>query len=99
MTKNTSQHVLSTSASLLGFCLVVITSLHIANRIEKHLLDEFTLAMAVVLAISCLFSFISIRTTREPRERIFENIAFYLFIFGLLGILLIIFLISLQVLE
>jgi hypothetical protein len=99
MTNNSSQHVLSTSASLLGFCLVVITSLHIANRIEKHMLDEFTSIMSALFAISCLFSFISIRSIIPKREIAFEKIAFYFFVVGLVGILLIIFLISLQLID
>jgi hypothetical protein len=99
MTKSSSQHVLSTSASLLGFCLVVITSLHIANRIEKHMLDEFTSVMSAVFAVSCLFSFISIRAKTLEREIIFEKIAFYFFVVGLVGILFIIFMISLQLLD
>ena len=37
MANNTSQHILNSSASLLGFCLFVITSLHITNRIENQL--------------------------------------------------------------
>ncbi len=42
MANNTSQHILSTSASLLGFCLFIITSLHFNNQTENSLIDEFT---------------------------------------------------------
>jgi len=94
MANNTSQHILNTSASLLGFCLFVITSLHIANQTETFFIDEFTSVVAVLLTFSCFFSFISIRTTNSIREKHFETIADYLFLFALLGILIIILLIT-----
>lgn len=39
MANNTSQHILSTAANLLGFCLFVITSIHISNKSEAGLVD------------------------------------------------------------
>ena len=99
MANNTSQHILSTSANLLGFCLFVITSLHISNHAESSFIDEFTSAIALFLVFSSLFSFISIRTTNENRELQFETIADYLFLISLIGILIIILLISLNYLK
>jgi len=99
MANTTSQHILNTSATLLGFCLFVITSLHIANQVETHLLDEFTSVVAVLLTISCIFSFSSIRTTNPTKEKKFETIADYLFVFALVGILIIILLITLNFLK
>jgi hypothetical protein len=94
MANNTSQHILNTSASLLGFCLFVITSLHIVNQTETFYLDEFTSVVAVLLTFSCLFSFISIRSQYPKRQKYFETIADYLFLGGLSGILIIILLIT-----
>ena len=99
MANNTSQHILSTSANLLGFCLFVITSLHISNHAETSFIDEFTSVIALLLVFSCLFSFISIRTNNEKREFRFETIADYLFLISLIGILIIILLISLNFLK
>jgi hypothetical protein len=99
MANNTSQHILNTSANLLGFCLFVITSLHIANKTETHLIDEFTSVVALMLTFSCVFSFISIKTKFERREILFENIADYLFIGSLIGILVIILLIALNFIK
>jgi len=99
MANNTSQHILNTSANLLGFCLFVITSLHIANKIETHLIDEFTSVVALMLTFSCVFSFISIKTKFERKEILFENIADYLFIGSLIGILVIILLITLNFIK
>jgi hypothetical protein len=82
MANNTSQHILSTSANLLGFCLFVITSLHITNKSTSSVIDEFTSLIALVLTISCLLSFISIRTKNETRGeelRIYCRLFIYCF--------------------
>jgi hypothetical protein len=94
MANNTSQHILNTSATLLGFCLFVITSLHIANRIETHIIDELTSVAAVLLTLSCIISFASIRTSNSIREKLLETIADFIFIAALMGILIIIILIT-----
>lgn len=96
MANNTSQHILNTSANLLGFCLFVITSLHIASRTETHIMDELTSCVAILLTFSCIFSFASIRTSNPKREKRFETIADYLFVVSLIGILVIILLITLN---
>ncbi len=96
MANNTSPHILSTSANLLGFCLFVITSLHIANLTETHNIDALTSCIAILLTFSCIFSFASIRTTNAKREKRLESIADYLFVFSLIGILIIILIITLN---
>jgi uncharacterized membrane protein len=90
MPNKTSQHILGTSANLLGFCLIVITSLRIAGKTKNTMVDEFTSIVALLLAISIVLSFISMRTTNENRERIFETTADILFLFALTGIIVII---------
>ncbi|WP_309609766.1 hypothetical protein [Flavobacterium sp.] len=90
MANKTSQHILSTSANLLGFCLFIITSLHLSNKSENNLIDEFTSVVALLLTISCVLSFISIRTQNKNREYKLEQIADYLFIVSLIGIFAII---------
>ena len=99
MANNTSQHILGTSANLLGFCLFIITSLRIADKIETHLIDEFTSVIALMLTFSCVFSFISIKTKYARREIVMENIADYFFIASLIGILVIILLITLNFIK
>ena len=96
MANNTSQHILSTSANLLGFCLFVITSLQISNHAESSFIDEFTSIIALILVFSCLLSFISIRTKNQKKELQLETIADYLFLSSLVGIMIIILLISLN---
>ncbi len=94
MANNTSSHILSTSANLLGFCLFVITSLHITNKFETHLIDAFTSLVAVLLTVSCLFSYVSIRSKKPVLSARWEQIADYLFVTALIGILSIILLIT-----
>ena len=86
MANKTSQHILSTSANLLGFCLFIITSLHLSSKSENNLIDEFTSIVALFLTVSSVLSFISIRTVNEKREYKLEQIADYLFIVSLIGI-------------
>ena len=90
MANRTSQHILGTSANLLGFCLFVITSIHLADKTENTLIDEFTSITALLLTVSSVFSFISIRTENEKREYRFEQIADYLFLLSLIGVFVII---------
>ncbi len=94
MANNTSQHILNTSANLLGFCLFVITSLHFRIKAETTIIDKITSIVAILLAMSCFFSFISIRIKIEIKEKKYENIADYLFVTSLGGILMIILLIT-----
>jgi Co/Zn/Cd efflux system component len=99
MANKTSQHILNTSATLLGFCLFVITALHLSNAIETHLIDEFTSGIAVLLTFSSIFSFMSIRTEKKERGAYLETIADYLFLIALIGIVLIILLITLNIIN
>ena len=94
MANQTSQHILNTAANLLGFCLFVITSLHISNKAESSIIDELTSIVAVLLTFACLFSFISLRTHRAKLEKRLETLADYLFISSLSGILVIILMIA-----
>jgi hypothetical protein len=90
MPNKTSQHILNTSANLLGFCLFIISALHFNDKLENHLVDLFTSIVALLLTLSCVFSFISIRTEKACREALLETIADYLFIISLIGIFAII---------
>ena len=87
MANRTSHHILSTSANLLGFCLFVITAIHISNKAENLFIDEITSVVALLLTISTLLSFLSIKTNHPKREAILEKIAEILFVIALLGIL------------
>ncbi len=90
MANKTSQHILSTSANLLGICLFILTSLHLTNKNINSLLDEFTVGIALFLTISSILSFISIKMKDEEMEYKLEQIADYFFLLSLLGILVVI---------
>ncbi len=87
MANRTSHHILSTSANLLGFCLFVITAIHISNKVENTFIDEITSIVALFLTASTLLSFLSIKTNHIKREAILEKIAEIFFVISLLGIL------------
>ncbi|MES2893799.1 MAG: hypothetical protein V4725_17395 [Bacteroidota bacterium] len=92
MPSKTSQHILPTSTNLLGFCLFVITSFHISDKAASSAIDEFVSIIALLLAFSCLLSFISIRSNNEVRNQKLEWLADCLFLVSLAGIIGIIFL-------
>jgi predicted membrane channel-forming protein YqfA (hemolysin III family) len=82
---NRAPHILSTSATLFGLCYVVFTTLKGFKLDAETLMDEFTATAMVLFLVSCLFSFFSLKGTR--RARIFERLADYLFLTGLLTLL------------
>ncbi|HRG69402.1 MAG TPA: hypothetical protein PLS73_11165, partial [Saprospiraceae bacterium] len=77
-------------STLLGLCLVVITSLHLTSQQENNLMDEITSVISLLLAAACIFSFISLRTQNHKLERKTEHIADILFMVSLGCILLLI---------
>lgn len=87
MQQKKSVHILNTSANLLGFCLIVITSLHLGNKTESSYSDESASLSALLLVSSTLFSYISIKTKSEQLSSRLEIIADTLFIISLLGII------------
>lgn len=99
MANKTSEHILNTSATLLGFCLFVITSMHALNHAETSKIDEFTSIIALLLIFSCLLSFISIQTSHAKREKRSEKIAEYLFASSLFGILIILSLLAFNIVK
>jgi len=96
LANKTAQHILNTSATLLGFCLFIITSIHFSEKTQNSLIDEITSVIALLLSISSVFSFISIRTENSKKELLFEIIADYFFIAALMGVIIIIIFITLN---
>lgn len=86
MANKTSQHILGTASNLLGFCFFIITSLHLTNKTENSYIDELTSIVALLLTVSSVLSFISIRTQNKKREFKLEQVADYFFISSLIGI-------------
>jgi hypothetical protein len=83
-----SPHILNASSNLLGFCLLIITSLKITNTDKSTYLDEFAGIAALFFTASCIFSFLAIRSKNEKYKIIYETIADYLFLGALICIFL-----------
>lgn len=86
MANKTSQHILPTAANLLGFCLIVITSLHVTGATTNSVLDEVASVVGLVLCFSVMLSFISIRTENIKLTARLELIADTLFGIAVVGI-------------
>ncbi len=84
MSNNKSPHILSTASNLLGFCLLVLTSLKISQFQEATLIDEFTGAAAILLMAASVLSFLSLRSRKEKQSENLEKIADIIFLIALL---------------
>ncbi len=98
MTNTKSQHILNTSSNLLGFCLIVLTSLKISKLSELSKIDELTGVACILLISSCLLSFLSIRTSRPKLNTRYEVVADYVFIVALVLVFIITFLVAFSIL-
>ncbi|KQR91102.1 hypothetical protein ASG01_14560 [Chryseobacterium sp. Leaf180] len=97
--KRKSPHILNASSSLLGFSLLIITSLKVSNASQHTSLDEFSAISGVLFACSCLFSFMAIRSKTKIIEKKFENVADYLFLAALCCIVLAVIIITTNVID
>ena len=75
-------HILNTSATLLGLCFVVLTSLKVNKSSDESKIDELTAIAILVFLASCVLSYLSIRSKNQSSER-FEKLADVVFLFGL----------------
>lgn len=83
-TSSKSPHILNTSANLLGFCFVVLTSSKITKLSEATYIDEGATLAIVCFMSSCLLSFLAIRSRIGKRMTKLEQIADVLFLCGLI---------------
>lgn len=97
MANTKSQHILNTSSNLLGFCLIVLTSLKISKLSEVSRIDELTGIACILLVSSCLLSFLSIRTSREKLNIRYESLADYIFIVALVLVFVITFMVAFSI--
>lgn len=81
--ENRSPHILNTSANLLGFCFIVLTSVKISKLEESSFIDEGAALAILVFMSSCLLSFLAMRNTTKNASK-FEHLADLLFLFGLI---------------
>lgn len=97
MTNKNSQHILTTSSNLLGFCFIVLTTLKISRYNEVSMIDEFTGVTCILLAASSLFSFLSIHSQHEKFSIKAEKIADNIFIVSLFLVFAITFVIAFSI--
>ena len=97
MSNNKSEHILNTSSNLLGFCLVVLTSLKISKYNAVSIIDELTGVGTIFLIVSSILSFLSIRSNKENISVRYEKIAENIFIIALVFVFLITFMIAFSI--
>jgi hypothetical protein len=94
MVTKKSPHILSSSSNLLGFCLVVLTSIKISNFTHATIIDDTTGLAAILLVISCIFSFLAIRSKNDRSAGKLEAVADVAFLVALVSIAVTIILVS-----
>ncbi|OJV98531.1 MAG: hypothetical protein BGO52_11995 [Sphingobacteriales bacterium 44-61] len=73
---------MSVSASLVGICLMIITSLRVFGQAEKTIVDQITTVATLFFMTSCFLSFLSIRRLDKKNDRL-ESAADIIFLAGL----------------
>jgi hypothetical protein len=94
-----SPHILNTSTNLLGFCLIVLTSIKVARFNHATIIDDCTGVASLLLMASCMLSFLAIRSGNENRSRKMETIADYTFLLALICISITIVFVSFNLLK
>lgn len=79
-------HILNTSANLLGFCFIVLTSVKISKLEESTYIDEGAALAILIFICSCILSFLAMRSKNINSKKM-ENTADILFLFGLIVLL------------
>ncbi|WP_309641624.1 hypothetical protein [Flavobacterium sp.] len=91
-------HILNTSATLLGLCFVVLTSLKVNKFSEGSIIDELTSFAIIMFLTSCVFSYLSIRSINQSIQR-FEKVADIVFLLGLFFLFVITMLVTFNFIE
>ncbi|RZL47511.1 MAG: hypothetical protein EOP00_11745 [Pedobacter sp.] len=95
---NRSPHILNTSANLLGFCFIVLTSVKISKLEESSFIDEGAALAIIIFMTSCILSFLAMRST-AIRSKKMEKIADILFLFGLIVLFITTMLIAFNIIK
>jgi len=95
---NRSPHILNTSANLLGFCFIVLTSVKISKLQESSFIDEGAALAIIIFMTSCILSFLAMRST-TIRSKKMEQIADLLFLFGLIVLFITTMLIAFNIIK
>lgn len=96
--ENKSPHILNTSANLLGFCFIVLTSVKVSKLEESSFIDEGAALAIVIFMSSCLLSFLAMRSKNVNSTKL-ERLADILFLCGLIVLFLTTMLIALNLIK
>lgn len=83
---------------MVGACLTVIGILNFISN-KKTIVDEITALDALIFLISCVFSYLAIRTKDNKRRFLLEKRVDVIFLFGILLMVLICILIAFDFLK
>jgi formate hydrogenlyase subunit 3/multisubunit Na+/H+ antiporter MnhD subunit len=81
---NKSPHILGTASNLLGFSFLVLVSIKGLGLPQAGFIDEIDALLVILFAVSCILSFISLRTKNQERSLRYEDCADFVFLAGLL---------------
>jgi hypothetical protein len=98
MDDNKSSQILNSSSNFLGFCFLVLTSLKFFKLSDTTFIDEITAVCFVIFMFSCLCAFLSIRS-KTKRTVLYETLAEYSFLIGLIIIFLMTILFLLEIIH
>lgn len=96
---NNSPHILNAASNLLGLCFIVLTSIKLLKLQNETYIDDVTAVAFMAFMLSSLLSFLSIRSNDTKRSKVWENIAEYVFLSGLLSIFIAALIISTNVIR
>lgn len=96
--ENRSPHILNTSANLLGFCFIVLTSVKISKLNESSYIDEGAALAIITFMSSCLLSFLAMRNTTLRAKKL-ERTADFLFLAGLIVLFITTMLIAFNIIK
>jgi len=96
--KDKASHILNTSATLLGICFIVLTSIHLNNTNETTIIDQLIAVSIVMFMSSSILSFLSMRKTKKPGARL-EKAADVIFLTGLFSLFIITMLVTLNIIK
>src|SRR5947207_15751232 len=95
---NKSPQILNSASNFLGFCFIVLTSLKFFKLSNTTFIDEITAVCFVIFMFSCLCAFLSIRS-KTHRAALYETLAEYSFLAGLIIIFLMTILFLLEIIH
>ena len=80
MTQTKLPHILNTAANLLGICFFIITGIHLANKEENMQIMRAISVVSMLLLLSILLSYLSMRIHPSKKAYQYEKVADYLFL-------------------